>query len=169
MNYPLQNSAGEYRELSKHLLEAMPELEDDPECLLDTLEGLTTINEQLAGVLRSALLDEANVEGITGYIQALCDRKASLGARARKKRAVALNFMADLGLKKISAPDLTATRKCTPAGVSLYDEKKLPDEFVRVKREPDKKAIRAALKAGVDIPGARLGNAGETLQIRIRI
>ena len=167
MNYPLQNEAYKYRDLKKHLLESMPELEDDPECLLDTLEGLSDINEQLAGLIRSALMDESNIEGIAGYIKKLSDRKASLAARASKKRTVALHFMSDLGLKKIEAPDLTATRKHTPAGVSIYAEDLLPEKYIRVKREPDKAAIRTALKGGADIPGARLGNAGETLQIRI--
>ena len=167
MTYRLQNEAYKYRELKILLLESMPELEDDPECLLDTLEGLSDITEQLAGLIRSALLDESNIKGVADYMKKLGDRKSSLVARARKKRVIALNFMSDLGLKRIDAPDLTATRKRIPASVNVYDDTQLPAEFVRVKKEPDLAAIQIALKKGVDIPGARLGNAGETLQIRI--
>lgn len=167
MTYPLQDEAHRYRELKKRLLESLPDLEDDPECLLDTLEGLSNIKEQLAGLIRSALLDEANAQGIEQYSKKLIDRKGLLAARAKKKRTIALHYMCDLGLKKIDAPDFAATRRNTPAGVSIYNEDQLPEEFIRTKTEPDKAAIRAALKEGQDIPGAQLGNASETLMVKI--
>lgn len=167
MSYPLQDEAHRYRELKSRLLESMPDLVDDPECLLDTLEGLSNIKERLAGLIRSALLDEANAQGIDQYSKKLVDRKGQLAARAKKKRMIALHYMGDLGLKKIDAPDFSATRKNTPAGVSIYNEDRLPEEFIRTKTEPDKAAIRAALKEGRDIPGAQLGNAGECLTVKI--
>ena len=167
MTSPLANEAHRYKELRFRLLASMPELVDDPECLLDTLDGLSDLKEQLASLIRSALMDETHGKAIDEYIKKLADRKAARVNRARKKRAVALHFMEDIGLKKIEEPDITITRKPTPAGVVVFADELLPDEFCRVKREPDKVAIKAALKDGREVPGAQLGNAGETLSVRI--
>lgn len=167
MNYPLANEAHRYKELRERLLAAMPELADDPECLIDTLDGESDIKEQLADVLRAALKAEADAEGVENYIKKLADRKAAKKQRASRLRAIVLNFMGDIGLKKIDAPDLTASVRNTPAGLSIYDESQIPEDFCRVKTEADKTAIKLALKEGKQVPGCQLGNAGQTLAIKV--
>ena len=167
MPTPLATSAHLYRTLKDRLLQDMPELADDEECLLDTLEGLTNTKEQIASLLRSALNEEALAKGLGDYLQKLTDRKSALDARAKKKRSIALHYMADLGMKNITEPDMTVTRKATPPSVIVSSEESIPDLYVRIKREPDKAAIRAALSLGKDVPGCSLSNGGETLQIKI--
>jgi len=167
MTSPLALEAHHWKQLRERLLVSFPDLAEDDQALLDTLDGETELTDKLAAILRSALHEEAMAGGLKEYQGKLTDRAAALKNRATKKRAVVLHFMEDVGLKKLQAPDLTATRKVTPPGVVVYDETQLPDEFVRTKTEPDKSALRAALKEGQDIPGAQLGNTGETLQIKI--
>lgn len=167
MTSPLHNEARRWQDLKQRLLASMPELANDPECLVDSLDGLTDLKEQLTGLLRSALLDEANAEAIDNYIKQLSDRKAHKTKQAKKKKAVALNFMADTGLQKIEAPDMTAFIRNVPPSVTIFHEGSLPEEYVRVKREPDKKAIGQALKEGKDVPGAQLGNASQSLTIKV--
>ena len=43
-------------------------------------------------------------------------------------------------------------------GVEILDEAQIPPEYLRTKTEsaPDKKAIKAALESGLDVPGADL-------------
>nr|WP_234599981.1 siphovirus Gp157 family protein [Pseudomonas aeruginosa] len=50
----------------------------------------------------------------------------------------------------------------------IDDEKKLPDELVKVKVEtsPDKNAIARALKDGKDVPGAHLERAKSSIRIK---
>ena len=51
----LAREAREYVLKREALLLEYPELADDDETLLDTLDGCTTINEQLAAIAREAL------------------------------------------------------------------------------------------------------------------
>ena len=167
MTSPLALEAHHWKRLRERLLESFPDLAEDEEALLDTLDGETELTDKLAAILRSALHEEAMINGLREYQRDLGRRMSALRARAHKKRSVVLHFMEDVGLKKLEAPDLTASRKVTPPGVVVIDENQLPKEFVRVKSEPDKSAIKAALKEGQDVPGAQLGNTGETLQVKI--
>ena len=46
----------------------------DEQTLVDTLEGLTDLHEMVAAIVRSALFDEALVEGLKAYITTLQER-----------------------------------------------------------------------------------------------
>lgn len=164
---PLEAAKTTFIVIRTKLLEQMPELADDPECLLDTLEGLTDLQDQLAALVRSAVNDEMLADGIHEYQAKLADRKAVLAARAQRKRRIALSFMEDLSITKITAPDLTITRKLVPPSVIITDESIIPDRLMRVKREPDKTAIKSELQMGSAVPGATLSNGSETLQVKI--
>jgi hypothetical protein len=163
----LITTARAYQILRDQLLERMPELVDDPDCLLDTLEGMTTLHEQLAALGRSAAEDEALAEGLMDYRKKLADRYRRFELSALHKRTVILNCMADLDLKTVVAPDLRLTRKRLAPEVIITDEAALPENFVRVKREPDKVAIKKALNEGQQVAGATLSNGSETLQLKI--
>ena len=68
----------------------MPDL--DEETLADTLEGMTTLHELLAGLIRSALTEEALAEGLKARIgrdegpagAAAGARRPQAGSRARR-------------------------------------------------------------------------------------
>ena len=45
------------------------------------------------------------------------------------------------------------------------DAAAVPDDFVRIRREPDKTAIGAALASGADVPGATMANGMPQLRI----
>lgn len=159
-------AAGNYRLVRERLLEIMPELADDPDCLLDTLEGATDLTGQLAALIRSALVDEALVSGMAEYQARLAERKRILAERAQRKRSVALRYMAELAMHKITAPDFTATMQAGPPAVVVVAEELIPDEYVRIKREPDKAAIRHALKGKAVVNGCYLSNGADVLVVR---
>jgi hypothetical protein len=163
---PLHTAAQAYRIMRDKLLEQMPELAEDEECLRDTLEGATTVTDQLAALVRSAAQDEAMADGLKEHQTKLANRKTALLDRARKKRAIAMHYMGDLGLKRIVTDDMTVTIRPVQPSVVIVDESLLPENLTRVKREPDKKAIKEALATGV-VPGAVMSNGGETLQVKI--
>lgn len=56
-------------------------------------------------------------------------------------------------------------RKNAPS-VEVFDQEQLPSDYIRVKCEPDKTAIKAALKAGNEVPGARLADPTTSISIR---
>ena len=164
----LSQSITDYKTLKAKLLDAMPSLaESDPECLVDTLEGITDTHEQLAQLVRTAEEDEALSDGLKGYVERLRNRYAWLIDRAQRKKQVALNHMIDLGINKITTPDMTISRRFVSPKVIVTDETMIPDEWCRIIREPDKTLIKKALKAGGQVPGCTLGNGYETIAVKI--
>ena len=75
-----------------------------------------------------------------------------------KARYVAV--MRKHGLQKIKGAAYKISMRASDV-VSITNEDKLPPEFMRVKTstEPDKAAIKAALKDGQEIPGAELAKS----------
>ena len=69
---PLTHSITAYQTIRERILALEADIDDTT--LADTLEGLTDLHEVVAAVVRSALIDEAMVEGLKGHIQTLQDR-----------------------------------------------------------------------------------------------
>jgi hypothetical protein len=160
-------AAYDYRSIRERLIAGDPSLTDDPETLLDTLEGCTNLHEAIALLLRTAKRIEAMSEGLANLINDMQIRKAEMARRAGTMRATALTIMSDHEIKKVEAPDLTASRSPAPRSVVILNEALIPERFQRIKREPNKTAIKNALVNGDDVPGAELSNGGEQLTIRI--
>jgi hypothetical protein len=69
------------------------------------------------------------------------------------------------GLRKAVLPEATLSIRPSPQAVRIIHPEFIPEEFWRVKREPNVSQIKAALKVGLDVPGASLSNAADTLAI----
>ena len=158
----------QYRRLKTDLLVEYPELIEDGETLADTLEGETDLPDVIAGFIRNARRDEAMAEGLGELIKDEQDRKSRIGARADKRRRIALSLMNAIEMIKLEVPDFTASVRRVPPKVEITDEASVPDAFVKITRTPDKTAIKEALGRGDTIPGACLGNGSETLTVRTR-
>jgi hypothetical protein len=130
------------------------------------LEGESGLPDQLASLLRIALRDEAYADGIKAIIADNKERQARLEARAEKMRAIVKWAMGEASIPKLTAPDLTASVSAGRAPLEITnDVSVIPDAFCRIKREPDKTAIRKALEDGEMLPWAVLGNPQPTLRI----
>ncbi len=144
-------------------------LDEDDQCLLDTLEGATNLHEILISIVGTAVEADTMAEAQKLRIAALQERKARYERRADRLRAFVLQIMESAGLKSIEAPEFTFGTRPTPQKVIVTNPESLPTEYLRQKApEPDLSAIGKALKAGEEIPGAILGNGGTTLQIRTK-
>jgi hypothetical protein len=152
--------------LRAELLQRWPELHDDPEALADTLEGLSSLPDMIAAVLRSAIEDELLVAGLGEYIGKLKDRQKRIKSRADRKKTLALHYCQEGRLKRIPAPDFTASVGMGKGRVLIPDESALADEWFRIKKEPDLEKIGKALHAGVDVRGAELSNPVPWISIR---
>lgn len=141
--------------------------EDDPD-FLEVIENETDLLERLRKMLRAARLDEADAKATGEVINELRERKARLEGRAEKSRRIVQWALEELGLSKLDCPDMSVSLRAAAPGVEIVDLSQLPERYVRLKVEPDKAAIREALKQGEEIPGALLKNAGNSLTIRSR-
>ena len=141
----------------------------DEQTLADTVEGLTDLHEILAGVIRAALADQALAAGLEGHIGQMEARRDRLQDRAAKRRQIAKDVMVELDLKKLTAPDFTASlRPGTPA-LMVIDEAAVPSIYWEP-REPrlNRQELANNLKQGAEIAGVALSNPEPVLSVRTR-
>jgi hypothetical protein len=96
-------------------------------------------------------------------------RRDRLRDRATKRRQIAKNVMVELDLKKLTAPDFTASiRPGTPA-LMVIDEAAVPSIYWEP-REPrlDRQGLANDLKRGAEIAGVALSNPEPVLSVRTR-
>lgn len=157
-----------YQRERERLLIEFPELAEDDATLADTLEGETEAPDVVAAFIREAREDEAAAKALGSIMDDMKARCQRIAARGDRRRQAAFAIMRACEIRKIEKPDFTASVRATPLKVEIDDEAALPDQFIRIKREPDKTAIKKALEIGAAVPGAHLTNGGETLSIRTR-
>lgn len=160
--------AEEYLRLREGLLQAFPELADDAHALADTLDGMSDATEVVATLIRGSRQDAAFAKAIGGLMDEMAERKERFVARAERRREVAQRFMERLERRKVEFPDFTATVAAGRRSVIVSDPAAVPDALCRIKREPDKTAIREAIEEGKEVPGAFLSNGGEVLTVRFK-
>ena len=139
-----------------------------------------------ADALHTQLMDQlvSKADAFGGYLRELEAREEVLSTEmarlaARKKRlASRIQWMknyAASALQRMDRPRLEGTlftialHKNPPSLLVNVLPDQLPEEFVRVipeQREPDKKALMEAVKAGANIPGVEL--APTTYHVRVR-
>jgi len=149
-------------ELYRQALAILEEGDFDEQTIRDTLEGLAgTIEVKASNVAAYILNVEAEAEAIAQAEARLKARRQSLEKRAAWLRDYVKTNMEACGITEIAAQDKTFRVRVrqNPEAVELDGSlPDLPAEYMREKiiREPDKSAILAALKAGKEVPGARL-------------
>ena len=155
----------------QHLQEALksefPEADD--ETLEDTLEGLTELTDMIAAVLRSHLQDLALIRGLKGRIAEMQARVGRFERRAEKKRQLATSVMEQAEIRKISEADFTASLRRGSPSLLIVDDGRIPMEFWKPQpAKLDRQKLLAMLKAGQEVPGAVLVEAGCLLVVRTK-
>jgi hypothetical protein len=160
-------SAIHYRAVRERLKAEDPAL--DEQTLADTVEGLTDLHEILTAILRAALQDEALATGLKGRISEMQGRMERLADRASKRRQIAKDVMVELDLKKLQAPDFTASIRAGTPSLMVIDEKAIPSIYWEP-REPklNRQELAAELKHGAEIAGVTLSNPEPVLSVRTR-
>lgn len=150
------------------LLAVYPELAEDETLRADTLEGATDINGILAKLVQEREAAYGMAEGVKVPVDDLRQRKARLERRGEGYGEAIERVMNAAGLSKVILPNATLSISNAPPSVTVADEQAVPDQFWRVKREIDKPAINAAVKAGEEIPGVAVSNGATRLTVRVK-
>jgi hypothetical protein len=163
----LDHESNRFMELRRRLIEADPDI--DETTLLDTLEGATDLHEAIGEVVRSALEDEAMLNGLKGRLEDLKIRLERIKHRIEKKREVALAVMEDTGIEKLMQPDFTVSLRASPPGLTITSEDDIPEWFwVPQAPKLDKRAILDTIKSGTAVMGAELSNSKISLTVRTK-
>lgn len=147
------------------LLEEYPELNDDEEFKMNVLEGETDFHRILTNLVRKAQFAGTIADGIADEARRLGERKKRYERQEEFNRALIKEVMEIAEIRKVELPVATLSIGNKAASVIITDETLLPDNLVRIKREPNKTEIKKALEAG-PVAGAMLSNGGTTLMVR---
>lgn len=146
-----------------------PEIVEDEEAWLLSLESETDVNELLTSVVRRIEDAKALQSGTAERLGDLRSRKDRFARREESLRDFAFKVMQFAELPKAELPEATLSiRKGQPKVVGDADPASLPDELCKISREPNKSAIKEALQRGETVPGCELSNGEPSISIRIK-
>ena len=157
MTMKLYQLADEYQQA----LEVLDDPELPEEAVRDTLEALQGgLVQKGQAVAAFALNLAAEIEALKTHEKRISAKRKTLEAREEWLHGYLKSNMERCSITEIKAIDGTFTAKLGKGrpSVVIDDEKLIPDdsEFVRWRREIDKTAIAAAIKAGKEVPGAHV-------------
>ena len=144
--------------------------EMDAEMLQDTLDGLNTdLMDKGQDVLHFLANLAGDISAFDVEIKRMAARKKSLqNNHDWLKEYLRTNMIAN-GITKIECPVFTATLKKPGKKVDVFSENDLPTEYqtlVPASWNINRVQISKDLKAGIEIPGAKLVDAKQPLTIK---
>ena len=153
------------------LAEKLSDMDLDPQTIADTIEGSEVqmaLEEKVQGYEMVARTMEAPRSFIQAEIKRLQGLDKAIELRAKALRERVQDTMTAMGVQKIACPLFEVRIQKNPAALDLYDERMVPAEFWHTP-EPvadlDKAALKAALKEGREVQGARMTQS-ESLRIK---
>jgi hypothetical protein len=163
----LFNHLSQYEYLREQLQAEFPAIDD--ETLTDTLEGMSTLPEAMAAVIRSYLDDLTLASALGLRVSDMQARLSRIEQRAERKRGLVTYIMGRTEIKKIEEADFTASLRLTPRQLIINDEKQIPEAYWNPQPPKlDRRRLSAALAVDASIPGAALDNGGVTISVRTK-
>jgi hypothetical protein len=158
--------AAEHRKMVEHLMNT----QDDAQAIADTIEAESFPLEVKAQNVAYAVKNlEATAEAIKAAERDMTARRKAIENRAMHVKEYLKTCMEVAGVTKIDCPHFALSIKSNPPSVDVFEPALIPAEFLRQLEPPppaiDKTAIKEAIKAGREIPGAMLAQ-GTRLEIK---
>jgi hypothetical protein len=147
------------------LLQNYPELNEDEDLKADMLEGATDFRETMDKLLRKTQDSIYLAKACQDAERDIHDRRKRFEKRVEFGRALMLSLMQVADVRKLEFPTATLSVMQTAPQVMIVSEELIPDEFMRIKKEPNKTLIKQALENG-HVRGATLSNGGTSIVIR---
>jgi hypothetical protein len=151
------------------LADKLHDLDLDDQTISDTLEGesgdLVEKGKNVAAVFRNL---ESDAKQIKEAEQQLAARRQAIEKRAESLKQYLKTSMEMAGIQKIECPWFVVSIAQNPESLTVDDESLIPADYFReipASREIDKNLVKAAMKAGFDVPGAHLSR-GTSLRIK---
>lgn len=148
-----------------NLITAFPELEEDDALKQDMVSGEFDVESVMSRVLSHLFEAEEMLDGMKPRFEDLSERKRRWERRKEFCRSLAQRVLEASGRAKIELPEATVSKQAGREGVEIINVDDLPQGTFAVERKPDKKAIAEQLKAGAEVPGARLVKGADSVRI----
>jgi hypothetical protein len=150
------------------LFDRFPELKDDVDLRFDTIEGETDAHRIISRALTERQEAQMMVDGINSRLADLTGRRARYERRSEFMKELIRGVLKAAKLDKLALPEATVSILPGRQSVGISDMNDLPQGFYKISREADKAAIKKALDAGEDVPGAHMVIGSEGLSIRTK-
>lgn len=166
MSIALYQIAQEYRAMVNALMDST----DDAQTIKDTIEAESyPLEIKVQQVAYAPKMLDAEAEAIETAANEMMVRAKSKRSRAMNIREYIKTSMEVAGVSKIDCPYFSISIKNNPASVDIFEPSLIPAEYMRQpeppKPTPDKTAIKAAIKSGIEVSGALLVS-GTRLEIK---
>jgi len=155
----LYQLTGQYQQL----LSSLADLDLDAGCVADTLEAsglVDDITDKAVGIL---MVGRGMVVNVPALRQEAARMNALADSLVKKEAALyqyLLTNMQTCGISKIESPLFKISTQNNPPSVDIYEPGLIASQYMRQPETPppvpDKTALKAALKAGIEIQGAKL-------------
>ena len=155
----------EYRAICDQLAD----LDLDPQTIADTLEGEQwPVQVKAQNVALVVLSLEAQEAAVKERVAALKQWRETLAQRRESLLQYLSDNLAAAGIERIEGPDVRLSWRKSEA-VEVEDLTRVPAQYMIAppppESKPDKAAIKAAIKRGEEVPGARI-EVRRNLQIK---
>jgi len=139
---------------------------EDIELKLDTLEAETDYKRFLNWLYEWLCNEEAREQSQKDRMDALAARKKATANRIGRVKDMMGAILIAVGEDKLVMDEYTISkRKVSPKPI-IQNEDALPDEYFRVTRSVDKRAVNDAIKDGKQIDGVVMDNGGTSITVR---
>jgi hypothetical protein len=145
-----------------------PDLFADEEGWDLTLSSESELDDILAHLVAKEREAAAMAGAIASQVVNLEARQARFERRSKAARELILKLLQSAGVRKRELPAATLSVHAGGTRVVINDEASVPSSFCRIKREPDKTAVKAFLEAGNTPNWASLVKGDEGLTVRFR-
>lgn len=152
------------------MVERLMDTQDDADVIADTIEAESYPLEVKAQNVAYAIKNlDATAAAIKAAEAEMAARRKAIENRVMHLREYVKTCMEIATVSKIECPHFALSIKANPPSVDIFEPSMIPAEFMRQPEPPppapDKAAIKEALKAGRDVPGALLAQ-GTRLEIK---
>jgi hypothetical protein len=157
-------------EISSQYLQVLTDLQEcDEQTFADTIEGLGIEDDFKSKALNVSSYfqsQEAECEAMRTAERRIAERRKSKERHVERLKNYLLSNMLKVGITAIECPEFVVKVVKCPVSVEIIDELLLPDGLMRIKKEPDKTAIKEWLLYSGELNGAVLVKDKMRLQIK---
>lgn len=148
------------------LLAAYPELAEDEDLRADMFEAETDLHPLIERLVKMKLDADTMAAAIKARKQDISERQARFERKAEAAKSLIKSVMVAADIPKVTLPDATVSVTSARVIVEIDDLDAIPQGYAKFEKRADKAALKAALEAGEEIPGARSALSDEGLMVR---